>query len=140
MIESMKSPIELWVWSIRLLSAIEQLQPSDKSVLEFHIIVIIVFCCEICFLKESKYFSLYTILSYTMNHLVQIMNMNNHGKDWKNVSLKLRGLNPSFRHGTIFRLVIWIFEYARTVCKVYILLESKWRNYTMAFVLNYLKF
>ena len=46
------------------------------------------------FLKESKYFSL--SLSYSTNPKI-------HGKDWNNVSSKLRDFKLSFCHGTIYR-------------------------------------
>ena len=77
------------------------------------------------FLKESKYFS-FSFLYYETTKITE--------KIWKNVSLKLRGFNLSFCHGTIYRLVIW---YVKSVCKIYVFLELKWRHcsVTIAFVL-----
>ena len=83
------------------------------------------------FLKESKYFS----LSYTTKP-------KNHGKDWK---MYPWNWGVSIRHSVIEQFTDFLFGYVKSVCKIYVLLESKWRHcsvtmVTMAFVLDYLEF
>ena len=80
------------------------------------------------FLKESKilkYFSL--SLSYTTKP-------KNHGKDWK---MYPWNWGVSIRHSTMEQFTDLSFEYVNSVCKIYILLESKWKHciVTMAFYL-----
>ena len=82
------------------------------------------------FLKESKYFFL---SSYT--------------KKPRKSRKKIEKMYPwnwgvSIRYSAIEQFTDLSFEYVKSVCKIYVLLESKWRHYsvTMAFILNYLKF
>ena len=82
------------------------------------------------FLKESKYFSL-SFLYY----------------ETKKITEKIEKVYPwnwgvSIRHSAMEQFTGLLFEYVKLVCKLHILLESKWRHcsVTMAFIFNHLEF
>ena len=80
------------------------------------------FSCEIStlhFLKESKYFSLSLSLSLSYTTKPQ----KSHGKDWK------KDQNWGFQFVTLpWNNLQTCRFYAQSGCKIYVLLESKWRQ------------
>ena len=82
------------------------------------------------FLKESKYFSLSFLYYETTKITEKIEKM--YPWNW----------GVSIRHSTMKQFTDLSFEYVKSVCKIYVLLESNWRHcsVTMAFVLNCLMF
>ena len=82
------------------------------------------------FIKESKYFSLSFLYYETTKITEKIEKM----YPWK--------WGFPIRHSAMEQFADLSFEYVKSVCKIYVLLESKCRHcsVTMAFVLDYLEF
>ena len=85
------------------------------------------------FLKESKYFSLSLSLLYYETKKSR--------KKLKKCTLKIEGFQSVILPWNNLQ-TCHSFGYVNSVCKIYVLLESKWRrcSVAMAFVLNYLEF
>ena len=77
------------------------------------------------FLKESKYFSLFSSTTKLENHeKIEKMYLWNWG--------------VSICHPAMEQFTDLLFEYEKSVCKIYVPLESKWKHcsVTMVFALN----